>query len=170
MSQGRSSAVLRHDTGVCDVPAMIVLPAVLAFFLAANLAVPGVACSSSAAFTVDERVESQRRIEEVYRRNRVWPSQDAEPGPALAEVLPLAALRAKVEAILSEERLLADCWGVAIGAHEVQAELERMARSSKAPSRLCQPFAALDGDPTVIALCLVRPLLVDREIRAFVPR
>ena len=129
----------------------------------ANLAAPG----------IDERVDYQSRIEQVYWRHRIWPEQNQNPKPAFSRIMPSSAIRAKVEMNLAKERLLAEYWGVTISADAIQAELDRMTRTSKAPSRLRELFEVLDNDPAVIREILVKPLLVDRAIReryAFDPR
>jgi hypothetical protein len=123
------------------------------------------ATSDAATLSVEERVERQSRIEEIYWRNRIWPDENPGTKPSLAEVMPPAAIRSKVESDLLKKELLASEWGRTFSAEEIQAELDRMARSSKAPRRLLEIFAALDNDPGIIAECLVEPILVDRAIR-----
>lgn len=57
--------------------------------------------------TFEDRVAAQRAIEAVYHRQRIWPKDNPQPKPALDEVLPEAALRAKVEEYLQMSRALA---------------------------------------------------------------
>jgi hypothetical protein len=76
----------------------------------------------------EDRVAAQRAIEAVYHRHRLWPADNPQPKPSLDEVLPEAALRAKVEDYLRQSRAL-ELWRQrAITADELQAEMERMAR------------------------------------------
>jgi len=56
--------------------------------------------------TLDERVEYQRRLEEVYWRNRIWPHENPAAKPPLPEVLPAPAIRAKVLDYLKKSRAL----------------------------------------------------------------
>jgi len=48
---------------------------------------------------------------------------------------------------------------------QLQAEMERMAQTSRNPEMLQELWAALGNDPRKIAECLARPPLVEREIR-----
>jgi uncharacterized protein (TIGR03437 family) len=113
----------------------------------------------------EDRVAAQRAIEAVYHRHRLWPADNPQPKPALDEVLPEAALRAKVEDYLRQSRAL-ELWRArAITADELQAELERMARQTRLPAVLDELWAALGRDPFVIAECLARPLLAERLLR-----
>jgi len=80
-------------------------------------------------------------------------------------VLPEAALRAKVEDYLRQSRAL-ELWRQrAITADELQAEMDRMARQTRASAVLDELWAALGRDPFVIAECLARPLLAERLLR-----
>ncbi len=134
-------------------------------------AAPNAARRSQAAsakrqsLSFEDRVAMQRAIEEVYWRHRIWPRDNPQPKPTLDEVLPEAALRAKVEDYLRQSRAL-ELWRQrAITADELQAELERMARQTRASAVLDELWAALGRDPFVIAECLARPLLAERLLR-----
>src|SRR6185436_15696438 len=56
-------------------------------------------------------------------------------------------------------------WSRPIQDEDLQAEVERMATSSRAPLVLQEIFAALGNDPNLVKECLARPLLADRLIR-----
>lgn len=114
---------------------------------------------------IEERVEAQRAIEEVYWRNRTWPDQNPQPKPPLDAVMPDEALRAKVESYLKKSNALERWWGRPITAEQLQAELDRMSRQSRDPRMLRELFEALGNDSFVIAETLGRPLLADRLIR-----
>jgi hypothetical protein len=80
-------------------------------------------------------VAAQRAIEAVYHRHRLWPTDNPQPKPSLDEVLPEAALRAKVEDYLRQSRAL-ELWRArAITADELLPRMERMARPHAAPRR-----------------------------------
>src|SRR5262245_65927333 len=48
----------------------------------------------------------------------------------------------------------------------LRAELERVARDSRAPARLVELYAALGNDPRLIQESLIRPVLASRLARA----
>jgi hypothetical protein len=62
--------------------------------------------SKRQTLSFEDRVAAQRAIEAVYHRHRLWPADNPQPKPALDEVLPEAALRAKVEDYLRQSRAL----------------------------------------------------------------
>jgi N-acetylneuraminic acid mutarotase len=117
--------------------------------------------------TFAERVAYQRAIEEVYWRHRIWPKENREAKPALAEVMPETALRAKVEDYLRKSQALAEYRQRPLSGEQLQAEMERMARQTRQPERLRELWAALGNDPYVIAECLVRPALAYRLLRSW---
>src|SRR6185503_3245620 len=58
-------------------------------------------------------------------------------------------------------------WGRTVGATELQAEIDRMARDTRDPAVLRDLFDALHDDPVVIAETLARPVLADRLLRSW---
>jgi uncharacterized protein (TIGR03437 family) len=118
--------------------------------------------AASRQLTLAERVAAQRAIEEVYWRQRRWPKENPQPKPAFA--LTDADLRAKVEDYLRRSQALA-AHRRPLTAEQLQAELERMARQTRAPEVLRELWAALGNDPYLIAECLARPLLAERLSR-----
>ena len=133
---------------------------------AALLSVPLCAAAAFAAerapLTFEQRVECQRKVEQVYWNHRVWPKENPDPKPPLSAVLPEAALRAKVESQLKTSSLLADYWKQPTTGEALQGEIDRMVRGTKAPETLRELFAALGDDPYLIAECLARPALERR--------
>ena len=124
------------------------------------LSVAGV--TSARTITLDDRVRAQTAIERVYWSHRIWPAENPDPKPSLEEVMPEAAIRAKVERLLRASRE----WEISSGQHitpgDLQAEMERMARDSRGPALLEEVFAALGNDPFLIAECLARQTLTAR--------
>ena len=112
--------------------------------------------------TIDERVEYQRAIEQVYWSHRIWPATNATPKPPLSSVMPDTALRAKVEDYLEKSNALETYWHRPVTALQLQAELDRMARDTRDGATLRALFRALGDDPYVIAETLARQTLVDR--------
>ena len=77
-------------------------PAVASAEIGLDQAVPSAPRPSARALNLEERVEAQRAIEEVYRRHRIWPKENPTPKPPLSAVMPDAAIRAKVEDYLKK--------------------------------------------------------------------
>jgi len=116
------------------------------------------------ALTRDQRVQYQRAIEDVYWRHRIWPQENRQPKPTLDEVIPLSAIRAKVDAYLRQSEAFELSGRRPITSDQLQAERERMANQTKQPAMLKELWAALGNDPYVIAECLVRPSLTNRAV------
>ena len=134
--------------------------------LAVSILLPSLlAAAPPRSLTLEDRVAARRAIEEVYWRHRTWPAGNPGSKPALDQVLPESAIRAKVEDDLRKSEALASVWNVRVGTAELQAEMRRMAAQTRNGAMLRELFAALDDDPYVIAECLARPLVVDRLAR-----
>jgi len=112
--------------------------------------------------SLDDRVAAQKAFEQVYWEHRTWPAENAAPKPSLASVMPDAAIRAKVENDLRMSEALEELRGEPMTGAELQAEIVRIARDTRAPEILRELFAAVDGDPDLIAECLARPVLTGR--------
>ena len=119
---------------------------------------------STRTLTFAERVGYQRAIEEVYWQHRIWPAANAGPKPSLDKVMSQAQIEKKVEDYLRNSQTLEDYWQQPITPDQLQAEMERIASHTKQPEVLRKIFAALRGDPFVIAECLARRLLAERRI------
>ena len=74
-----------------------------------------------------------------------------------------AQLENTVAGYLRNSQTLEDNWRKPITAEQLQAEMDRMARDTKQPEVLRELFEAVRNDPFVIAECLARPTLVERE-------
>jgi dockerin type I repeat protein len=143
--------------------AFVLLLFVTCLASADNLLVsPSTAKASNRTLTFAERVAYQRAIEDVYWRHRIWPKENASPKPPLDAVISRAALEKKVRDYLCKSQALEDYWQRPITAEQLQAEMDRMASSTKQPAVLREIFAALGNDPFVIAECLARPALAER--------
>ncbi len=112
--------------------------------------------------TLEERIACQTALENVYWRHRIWPERNPTAKPALEEVMPAAAIRAKVVDGLAESAALAALWQAPITGPMLQAEVERQARTSRDPALLSELWEALGGDPVLVAECLARPALASR--------
>jgi N-acetylneuraminic acid mutarotase len=112
--------------------------------------------------SLEDRVAYQRAIEEVYRRNRIWPKENRGVKPSLDKLMPQATIEKKVKDYLRNSQLLEQDWQKAITPEQLQAEMDRMAQNTRQPGVLREIFAALGNDPAIIAECLARPALAQR--------
>ncbi len=117
----------------------------------------------------EERVAYQRKIEEIYWRHRST-TQSAGQTLSFAEAMPEAAIRMKVEDTLRKSAALAHYWNRPVTAAQLQAEVARIAARTRQPKVLAELFAALDHRPDVIAECLARPILVERQLQSWYAR
>src|SRR6185436_5157428 len=76
------------------------------------------------------------------------------------------AIRAKVESTLRMSALLDSFWHRPLNGAQLQAEMDRIVRQTKAPETLRDLFAALHDDPFLIAECLARPVLAQRLVES----
>ncbi len=108
--------------------------------------------------TFEERVAAQEAIERVYYSHQIGATKSFE------EAVPARVLAAKVQAYLDKSLLLEARLNRPITSEMLQAEEERISRSSRLPDRLREIYAALGNDPGRILECFVRPALVERLI------
>jgi len=95
------------------------------------------------------------------------PDENPEPKPDLNQVLSPNVLRSIVEDELRRSDALAQLWRRPITGEQLQAEIDRMVRSSRQPDVLFEIFAALDNDAYLVAECLARPVLADCLLRSW---
>ncbi len=119
----------------------------------------------AAPLTLSERIEAQRRVEQVYWAQRTWPADNPGPKPALADVLDEKTLAERAEQGVLESALLFERFGVRIEPAALRGEIERMVRDTRRPAVLRDLFAALGDDPVLVAETLARPLVADRLLR-----
>lgn len=94
---------------------------------------------SRRTLTFAERVAYQHAIEDVYWRHRIWPRNRGErrdPKPSLDAMISQAQLEKKVDDYLGKSQTLEDYCKQPITAEQLQAEMDRMARNTKAPGIL----------------------------------
>ena len=129
--------------------------------------VPARAAEAPAAPPLEQLVADRHALETLDWERRTWPEGNARAKPSIDELAPLPATREKVDAELRQVTALHALWGVTIGTYELQAELDRIASSTRDPAALRRYFAALDDDPQRIGAALVRPLLVAHALRRY---
>ncbi len=117
------------------------------------------------SLSLEERVACQTAIEEVYFRHRLWPQDNPGPKPTFVAAVPRAAITRKVEDALAMSVALTERFRSPIGAADLQAELDRMARESRDRQVLGEIFSALGNDAAEAAECLARPVLAEQRLR-----
>ena len=110
--------------------------------------------------SVQERFLAQEIIERVYYSHREGTKA------AFEEVISGAVIASKVESHLRKRKALKELWGIEVTDEMVRGELDRIVHSTRMPQKLQALFQALGNDLSVIQESLVRPILVDRLIRA----
>ncbi len=99
----------------------------------------------SGGLTMEQRVDYQRRIEEVYWRHRTENLPGAQR-TAFRDAIQDEAIREKVEEALRKSTALATVWQRPITAAQLQAEVARMAANSRQAEFLRELWRALDND------------------------
>src|SRR5262245_30572744 len=101
--------------------------------------------------TLNERIQAQEKIERVYYNHRIWPETNHSPKPAFEQMVPRSVIEQKVIDSLKKSPT-----------HEMlQAEMDRIAKTTQDPAMLKELFDALNNDASLIAEVLVRPIVAD---------
>jgi hypothetical protein len=106
----------------------------------------------SQSLTLAERIQAREKIERVYYNHRIWPESNKSAKPSFEEMVPHSVIEKKVNDSLSMQ----------ISPKMLQAEMDRIAKTTKDPQLLQELFSALNNDPYLIAETLVRPILANR--------
>ena len=107
--------------------------------------------SPAFSITLTERIRAQEKIERVYYNHRIWPDSNHTSKPSFEQMVPRSVIEQKVINSLKKAP-----------SHEIlQAEMDRIARTTKDPAMLRELFAALNNDASLIAEILVRALVAD---------
>src|SRR5262245_58308613 len=131
----------------------------VAVSLAAFLLTPG--ASRTRDLTFSDRVEAQRAIERVYYSHQTGATLPFD------EAVPDALLERKVGKYLKESVALEKFWSTPVTGEMLDAEIERMRRTTRMPGRLNELFAALDNERLLIRECIARPILASRLLGSF---
>jgi hypothetical protein len=107
---------------------------------------------------------SRLAIEEAYWKHCIWPAENPNPKPPLEAVMPMNAIRVKIENSLRVSNAPEAVWARAITGAQLHAEIDRQARDSRQPEVLVEPWAALHK-PELIAETPARPALAERLAR-----
>ena len=116
-------------------------------------------CAGAWAEDLAALVQDRKAIERVYYNHRLGqkpPFEQATP-PALIERL--------VKEDLRKEAALRKVYGVAITPALLEAEVQRINTTTRAPEMLAEIKAALGDDPAKFAQAFAKPFLVERLLR-----
>ena len=117
--------------------------------------------------TIEERAECHLAIEQVFWRHRTWPAENRSPKPRLKDILSADRVRQQAVDVLAKSAALGVLGRDPVTPARLQAEMDRIARSTRDPKMLAELFAAVENDPYLIAECLVRPLVADSALRSW---
>lgn len=98
-------------------------------------------------------------VEQVYYHHRLGNQ------PPFEQVLPPAAIQRLVRQDLQKEALLKKIYHEEITSTQIEAEVRRINATTRAPDVLAELKAALGNDPARFAQTVVKPILVERELR-----
>jgi len=115
--------------------------------------------SGSASDAFAALVADRTAVERVYYNHRLGTKLPFEQALNAAEIERL------VKAELHKEALLARLYHVEIKDRQIETELKRIDRETRAPEMLAEIKAALGNDPRRFARAVVKPIVVDRELR-----
>jgi hypothetical protein len=98
-------------------------------------------------------------VERVYYNHRLGEK------PAFEKAMPATLLERLVQEDLRKESVLKRVYGVEITPAQVDAEVQRINSSTRAPEVLAELKAALGNDPVRFARTIARPIIVEQELR-----
>ena len=125
--------------------------ATLGFFLALS--------SSAMAADFTTHCADRAAIERVYYQHRLGDK------PPFEQALPPATLENLVRQDLRKEAALRKTYGVEVTPALLDAEVQRINTTTRAPEMLAEIKAALGNDPEKFANTFAKPILVERELR-----
>lgn len=98
-------------------------------------------------------------IERIYYNHRLGEK------PPFEQVLPQATLEDLVRQDVSKETLLKQGYGIEVTPAMVDAEVQRINTTTRAPEVLAEIKGALGGDAARFARAMARPIVVERLLR-----
>lgn len=116
-------------------------------------------CSAVFAENIPDLCTDRAAVERVYYNHRLGEK------PAFEQALPRDTLLQIIRADLHKEAVLRKAYGVEITPVLIEAEGQRIKSTTRAPEMLGEIKAALGNDPGRFARAVVKPILVERELR-----
>jgi|ERR1035441_8263672 hypothetical protein len=123
------------------------------------LLLPLLALAADRSETFAVRCADRAAVEHVYYNHRLGEK------PPFEQVLPAATLENLVRQDLRKEATLKQAYGVAITPALLDAEVQRINTTTRAPEMLAEIKAALGNDPARFARAMVQPIVVERLLR-----
>jgi hypothetical protein len=120
-----------------------------------------VAAHDALEISIEDRVECEQKIQEVYWRHRTHDQADEQRG----FVFDREAARTRVLEMLRRATLLGVQWHQPLTAASISAELKRVERDSRDRKLLHELYVSLRSDPVLVGECLLRPMLAERLSR-----
>jgi len=114
-------------------------------------------------FTAEDRLRYREALERVRYELRAGPG-----APRFEAVVKRERIAEEVRIEEKKARLLRDYCGLEITEHMIQEELSQMKSTYQRPELVLKIADALDRDPRAIVEFWVKPILVDRYLRACV--
>jgi hypothetical protein len=118
-----------------------------------------IGCVAALADDLAALVKDRAAIERVYYNHRLGQK------PPFEEALPPATLENLVRLDLKKEAVLRKAYGVTIAPALLDAEVQRINTTTRAPDMLAEIKAALGNDPARFARAFAKPFLVERLLR-----
>jgi len=118
-----------------------------------------IGCAAAQVDDLEALVRDRAAIEQVYYNHRLGQK------PPFEEVLPPAILENHVRLDSRREAALRKAYGVAITPALLDAEVQRINTTTRAPEMLAEIKVALGNDPAKFAQAFAKPFLVERLLR-----
>jgi hypothetical protein len=118
-----------------------------------------IGCSTTWADDLTALVRDRAAIERVYYNHRLGQK------PPFEETLPPATLESLARQDLKKAAVLRKTYGVTITPAMLDAEVQRISTTTRAPEMLAEIKAALGNDPVRFAQVFAKPFLVERLVR-----
>jgi hypothetical protein len=128
-------------------------------FTLTYLLLPLLALAAGQSEDFGVRCADQAAIERVYYNHRLGEK------PPFEQVLPPASLENLVRQDLRKEAALKQAYGVEVTPAMLDAEVQRINTTTRAPDILGEIKTALDHDPARFANIFAKPILVERLLR-----
>src|SRR4051812_32303840 len=129
----------------------------LAVLLSASFFAAAISLARGGDFVT--QVKDRAAIEHIYYEHRIGTK------PPFEQTMPPAQLEQMVKRDLKKEATLKRVYKVELQAAEIDAEVQRINSTTRAPEVLAEIKSALDDDPLRFADAMARPILVERQLR-----
>ena len=121
-------------------------------------------CSFAAADDIPALMADRMAIEKVYYDHRLGTK------PPFEQTLPPAQLEQMISLDRKKEAILKSVYGETVSSADLEAELNRIDAGTRAPETLTEIKSALSNDLVRIYRSLIKPILVERKLRAHFER